>query len=143
MEKVVVAKAVLFDPQGRILLLLRGKTAPRRPLEWDLPGGIVDDSDESYQHACIREVSEETGVEVRNNQLELAYTESDIAEFGNGTSAVSWLYFEGEVEHNEVTISWEHDDFRWATLQEAQELITYNRQLKALGHIAAVRLRSN
>lgn len=138
MEKVVVAKAILFDKQGRVLLIRRSQTAPRRPLEWDFPGGFVDDDDESYQYACLREITEETGLKIRDNHLKLAYTESASGKFGDKEKDVSWLYFEGRVQTADVYLSFEHDDSTWAGLDEALRLITYDTQLRALRYVKSV-----
>ncbi|GGM42501.1 NUDIX hydrolase [Longimycelium tulufanense] len=53
--------AVVFDPAGRLLLVLRGRE-PGRGL-WSLPGGRVEPG-ESDAAAVAREVHEETGLTV-------------------------------------------------------------------------------
>ena len=45
----------------RILLLLRGPTAPAFPLHWNLPGGCLDPHDKTAKEAGIRECREEAG----------------------------------------------------------------------------------
>jgi ADP-ribose pyrophosphatase YjhB (NUDIX family) len=52
---------VVFDPQGRVLLIRRGS----EPLKgcWSIPGGILD-LGESMADGVRREVLEETGIEV-------------------------------------------------------------------------------
>lgn len=135
MQKIIVVKALLFDTQDRLLLVRRSKTAPRRPLEWDFPGGFVDDEDESFQHAALREVAEETGLKVINDQLHLAYTESEKHVLGDKASDVSWLYFKGQVENTNVTLSFEHDDATWVSLEKASELIKYDTQLRAIKYL--------
>lgn len=52
---------VVEDPRGRVLLLLRGPTAPWMPNRWNLPGGGVE-SGESPREAARREVLEEAGL---------------------------------------------------------------------------------
>jgi ADP-ribose pyrophosphatase YjhB (NUDIX family) len=54
--------AVVRDDAGRLLLIRRGHE-PSRGL-WSLPGGRVEPG-ESLQAAVVREVREETGLEVR------------------------------------------------------------------------------
>src|SRR3954466_3272986 len=54
--------AVVRDPTGRLLLIRRGHE-PSRGL-WSLPGGRVEPG-ESLAAAVVREVREETGLDVR------------------------------------------------------------------------------
>src|SRR3954454_3314354 len=53
--------AVVHDPTGRLLLVQRGHD-PHRGL-WSLPGGRIE-AGESREQAVVREVREETGLEV-------------------------------------------------------------------------------
>ncbi len=53
--------AVVFDNGGRVLLVRRANEPGRG--RWSVPGGRVE-AGESDQHAVIREVAEETGLEV-------------------------------------------------------------------------------
>jgi ADP-ribose pyrophosphatase YjhB (NUDIX family) len=52
---------VVFDPEGRVLLILRG-AEPMRGL-WSIPGGLLDVG-ETMAEGVRREVLEETGLEV-------------------------------------------------------------------------------
>ena len=139
-KQVVVAKALVSDKQGNILLVRRSKTAPRRALQWDVPGGFVDDDDESYQQACVRELREEANVEVVEGTLRLGYAESAINWVESDEAFdVTWLYFTAEAADTEVKLSYEHDRSIWVPLERALELITYDRQLRALAHIQKLR----
>lgn len=123
----VIAKALVANEEGQILTIRRSKTDPRRPLQWDLPGGFVDD-DEDLTEAVKREVQEEVGLAVTD--LTLAYAMSEpTPDHGTGT----WLFFITRVtgEPN-VTISYEHDMYKWVTLDKLMSEITYDRQLKML-----------
>lgn len=136
MERVIIAKAVLFDKEGRLLLVRRSETAPRRPLEWDLPGGFIDDADHSFQHACVREVHEETGITVSASELRLAFAASRLSDSSFSQKDVSYLYFVAVIDDTSVNLSFEHDKFTWAQLEKALDMITYEPQQKALQHIA-------
>jgi len=138
-KKLVVVKALVFNANGEVLLVQRSETAPRRPLQWDLPGGFMDDDDESYQHACLREIQEETGLSRAGAHLELAFAESKHGDFHGAVTDVSWLYFTGVASSTNVELSYEHTAFVWADLARAQQMITYDTQLRALAYVAEVR----
>ncbi|MED4016281.1 NUDIX hydrolase [Sutcliffiella cohnii] len=54
---IVTSAAVVLNDQNRILL----KQDPKRG--WELPGGQVE-QDETIKNACVREVKEETGIDI-------------------------------------------------------------------------------
>lgn len=126
----IVAKTLLRRADGRLLLLKRSETDTRRPMQWDLPGGAVDD-DEDYIAAAVRETKEEAGILITSEDLTLVYTMSAMTEKGN----VCWLIFIGQTDVEKVQLSNEHCEFYWATEQEALEMVTYDRQQIALEYI--------
>ena len=54
---------IIEDLRGRVLLLLRGPTAPWMPNRWNLPGGKIE-SGEPTVEAAMRETREETNLRV-------------------------------------------------------------------------------
>src|SRR3989344_9602689 len=64
----VSIKAVVYRADGRVLALRRTKTAPTRPLQWDLPGGILDYGEDTMA-GIIREIKEEAGIDVVSVKL--------------------------------------------------------------------------
>ena len=129
----VVAKVLLVNPAGEVLTLRRSKTAPRRPLESDIPGGWVDKG-EDFTVGAIRETEEETGIQLAMPDLQLVYTHTARLDDHN----TCWLFFVGHSREAEVALSSEHDKADWLTLDQAIEAITY-----AVQHDFLVYVRDN
>lgn len=135
-----ITKALVVNDRGEVLLLRRSKTAPRRALQWDLPGGIMDEGDASYAAACVRELAEETGIRVTLSALTLVRAESAMATDDSGM-ALTWLYFVVHMPKNtDVTLSFEHDKFQWLNLDEAIKASEYDRQARTLQYLKDNRL---
>ena len=101
-----VAKLLLRDGDGNYLLLYRSDH-PSFPGDADLPGGTLEDNEEPAR-ALIRELSEETGIALRQQTLEKLY-ESDAYD-------KDYLYYLYNVTLNnrpKVSISWEHSSYEW------------------------------
>jgi ADP-ribose pyrophosphatase YjhB (NUDIX family) len=62
MKAVLAVGAIVVHPDGRVLLVRRGR--PPSLGDWTLPGGKVE-AGESVTDAVVREVREETGLKVR------------------------------------------------------------------------------
>jgi 8-oxo-dGTP diphosphatase len=131
----VVAKVIIFDKDDNILIIRRSESDERRPLEWDVPGGMVE-PEESYIDGAVRETKEEVGFDIDTNDLPLVYTTCDMTEYGN----VVWIYYSARVNSLEPTLSHEHDKYQWVTVGEALSLITYGRQNKAIDYITSNKL---
>lgn len=142
MRKRIIAKALLFNDKDELLLLRRSATDVRRPGQWDIPGGNVDPEDESYQAACTREITEESGLGVKG-AIEIGYAESACVEHDGDYDDITWMFFVCKVKDGAVVLSHEHDDYRWMPLDEALHTITYDRQLRALSYVQDVRQRTD
>ena len=115
--------AAIFDGQGRILLTKRADNG-----QWCLPSGGMD-SGESVAEACIREVWEETGLNVRVKRLVGVYSHSDqlaVYEDGNKAHIVA-LHFEAEITGGEPGLSDETTDFGYFSLDEIEGLEMFAR----------------
>lgn len=128
---ITVSKVVLTNGSGEILLLRRSATSKRRALEWDIPGGHVDDGESSLE-AATRETREEAGIRLQPEGLALVY---GLTELGDETTSVTWLFYSARTDETEVILSHEHCESVWKPLPEAVELIDYDRQKKALNYI--------
>jgi 8-oxo-dGTP pyrophosphatase MutT (NUDIX family) len=59
------ASLVVLNHESKVLLLLRGRTAPWKPLLWDVPGGAQEDGEDMLETA-LRELREEAGQTIYN-----------------------------------------------------------------------------
>lgn len=64
----LTADCMVVNPRGEVLLIRRGNE-PYRGC-WALPGGFME-MDETLEHCAVRELQEETGLEVEERQLRL------------------------------------------------------------------------
>lgn len=94
------AQAVVIH-QGRILLLLRGQTAPWAPGRWALPGGHLKAGETPYQ-GMRRELREETGID-------LPYAAWSIPLIDRNSS----LFLVAVPTDQVALLDGEHDEFRW------------------------------
>ncbi len=136
MKTEVVQKAVLISPKGKMLLLRRSASDERRPKQWDLVGGLLEEG-ESYETGIKREILEESGLEAKSRSLVFAKTEaSEWQQDGLKKSASTIrLYYVARVAETKVTLSFEHDDFLWASIEEALNLLEYPRHKAVLQYI--------
>jgi mutator protein MutT len=129
MRLLTTCGAILFNSEGKVLVLRRSKTDERRPLQWDLPGGHAEPGEE-FEDALRREVHEETGQSIGTSDVRLIYETS-------GTFPdvrVNWLFFIAQSPSAEVTLSSEHDDFRWVPIDDAIRMVEYSPKHEALVH---------
>lgn len=113
-----IAKVLIVDSQNRGLILTLGKHLkyPEKSFLPDLPGGIVDPG-ESEQFAAIREAQEECGVVLDAKSVQLAFAETGYYEKEN--KSISKLLYIAHVDSApEITLSWEHSDYKWVPVDE-------------------------
>jgi bis(5'-nucleosidyl)-tetraphosphatase len=121
-HKLVVEKsagAVVFHRAESVEYLLIRSTY------WEFPKGMIDAS-ESETAAAIREVREETGMDVNlidsfRETIQYFYRHKQ----DGALVKKQVIYFLGEAGSRAVKISWEHQEARWVSFQEALELVKY------------------
>lgn len=112
----------VFDKGGKLLLVRRSPSEKAFPNFWEVPGGKVDDTDESILHAAARELKEEAGLQATRVLSKVAqFTFED----GRRERPVIWLklIFAMEVESTENIIldPVEHSEFLWASEEEVMK----------------------
>ncbi|MEO6761056.1 MAG: NUDIX hydrolase [Candidatus Saccharimonadales bacterium] len=117
MKSKVVAKAVIFNKDGEVLLLKRSLKDKRRPGRWDFPGGGVEVG-EDVLHGVLREIREEAGLRLIKSKVRLIYAASNFWKPTN--QGVTRLLYIGSLPEGQlVHLSFEHDEFKWADIDTA------------------------
>jgi 8-oxo-dGTP diphosphatase len=103
----LAVKAFVSDPQGRWLLVRRAADSKWYPGQWDLPGGKVDPGEE-FDAALVREIAEETGLDVELEGL------AGADEFEMPHVRVILLYMRARTAGGEVRLrAGEHEQAVW------------------------------
>lgn len=111
----IIAKTAVFNADGKILVLTRSKTDRRRPGGLDFPGGKIDPGEDILAGA-VREIQEEAGFAVDQNNLTVLFTSTSPPD--DEDKIVTRIFCMTKVENPEITLSFEHSDYRWVSLQE-------------------------
>ncbi|MBB6346103.1 ADP-ribose pyrophosphatase YjhB (NUDIX family) [Nonomuraea muscovyensis] len=99
---------MIIDDQGRALLTQRRDNG-----HWEAPGGVLE-LDEDITTGLLREVQEETGLQVEPVALTGVYK--------NMTRGIVALVFRCKVVGGHLTETDETRAFRWVSADEVQEL---------------------
>jgi ADP-ribose pyrophosphatase YjhB (NUDIX family) len=118
------AGGVVLDPDGRLLLVQRGR--PPAVGAWTVPGGRCEPG-ESTAAACVREVAEETGLAVRVTSW-LGRVERDAP--GGGTFVID--DYACEVVGGRLRAGDDATDARWVAADELAGLPLVPGLLEAL-----------
>lgn len=100
------ATVAVINSEQKLLLLQRGSTAPWMPDRYCLPGGKVEQNEELIECA-IRELGEETGIFIVDNNLLTPFT----VQYSSGYSKT---IFTITMNNPVVNLNWEHDNYVWA-----------------------------
>lgn len=107
------AKTLLINEKNEILILTRSEYEgrPDKSFTPDLPGGLVDPG-ETELVAAVREMQEEAGITLADEQFTLVYADTKYVEKKN-KSVTQFLYIVRLDTTPEVILSWEHASYEW------------------------------
>ncbi|RAJ67038.1 ADP-ribose pyrophosphatase YjhB (NUDIX family) [Streptomyces sp. Amel2xB2] len=127
---VVAASAVVTDEHGRILLQRRADSGL-----WALPGGGME-LDDSLPGAAVREVREETGLDVEVTGLVGTYTDPQhVIVYGDGEVRRQFnICFTARVVGGELTVSQESTALRFVNPEEIDVLPMHDTQRMRVRH---------
>ena len=107
--------AIIHNNESRILLMRRAETSKHFKDQWEPPGGKLAPG-EAVEHAVLREVKEETQLEVVLEKV------AGCGEFELPHLRVAVLYFHARVLGGELALSPEHSAYRWADAEALSAL---------------------
>ena len=129
----LAVRVILTDQDGKILILKRSTDSKTNPGKWELPGGKVN-QDESFDHALIREVYEETNLKIALEHV-VGASEQNL----HIIRAVH-IIMSGKIIEGELNLSSEHEGYAWITIETLSDyeladwLQDYVNQSKIIGN---------
>ena len=110
----LAVRALLTDQDGKILILKRSTDSKTNPGKWELPGGKVN-QDESFDHALIREVYEETNLKIALEHV-VGASEQNL----HIIRAVH-IIMSGKIIEGELNLSSEHEGYAWVWMETLKD----------------------
>lgn len=114
-EFAVATKAVVYDQEGKYLILKKSSIEDINPNTYDLPGGRVEFG-EKLEESVVREVKEETGFDIKPKKVFNAWTFVK-----NDMFQLTGIDFLSELVGGDLKLSDEHDSAIWMSLEEVVE----------------------
>jgi len=128
-----IAKVLVFNQNYDVLVLQIGthKLYPEKSHTLDLPGGIVESS-EPERDGLIREVIEETGLRLQTNAISLLHASTYQASQKSVTKLLYAAYLE---DSPSITLSWEHEAYRWIDIEQLLGEPTFTTYREAVMYV--------
>lgn len=117
-----------------LYLLLRAsriKNENKKPEFWDFPKGLLENNEKGID-AALREAREETGITELKIIPDFKETVKYFTKRGGRTALKFVTMFLAESLTDKVSLSWEHDKYKWLVYEEAREKITRTEMKKIL-----------
>ena len=110
----LAVRVLLTDQDEKILILKRSTDSKTNPGKWELPGGKVN-QDESFDHALIREVYEETNLKIALEHV-VGASEQNL----HIIRAVH-IIMSGKIIEGELNLSSEHEGYVWVWMETLKD----------------------
>jgi mutator protein MutT len=130
-----LARTIILDQSGQILLLRRARDDEHRPGEWDFPGGGVEEG-ETPLAAAIRETKEEANLTLQAETLQLVYTMTSLASNDPHLSVNRCIFAARFPEGQTVALSEEHDEYVWLSVKESIRALAHPIYSAALQYLS-------
>jgi 8-oxo-dGTP diphosphatase len=116
----VVVGGVIFNKEGKILILQRSKDEDVFPEIWELPSGKREFFEDS-QSSLIREIKEETGLSKIEIIMPFYVFEYKVEKQEEIRDTTQINFLVKLLEDEEVKLSKEHQDFAWISKDEVEK----------------------
>ncbi|MDD3475079.1 MAG: NUDIX domain-containing protein [Candidatus Dojkabacteria bacterium] len=115
--------SLILNPEKKFLLIQRAPKDDSLPGFWELPSGGIDEG-EDMETSVIREVKEESGIDISNENLKLVDSESYsfTKENGDIKNVTETTYLVSLDNTPEVILSDEHVNYQWVSLLELEDV---------------------
>jgi 8-oxo-dGTP diphosphatase len=107
-------RVLITDKDGKILILKRSTDSKTNPGKWELPGGKVDQG-ESFDHALIREVYEETKLKISLDHV------VGVSEQNLHVIRAVHIIMSGSITEGNLKLSHEHEGYAWVFFENLPE----------------------
>jgi len=120
------ASVRVTDTSGRVLFIRRSPSAPSRPGQFEHPAGLIEPGERPFD-AALRELREETGIDLPWHRLLLLRTE-------DGPKGRHYCFAARVLRDTPIRLSHEHDEARW--LLPLQQEVAAHQERGPSGHPA-------
>lgn len=115
--------------EGKVLLVQRANDEDFLPNYWEQAGGKVE-LEENQEEAIVREVREETGIEISPIR---AYHQFKYMH-RNGRVIHEFAYICELIGKQKINLSSEHQNFKWLVLEELKEIQPMTVSMREIVH---------
>ncbi len=117
-ERKDVGIVVCLDDEQQFLIIRRSNIDDRAG-QWTIPGGHIDDEDASIEAGAVRELDEETNLKCGVSDLRYLGEPKEKKYY---FLTNSWSGSVNISKPNPITGEIEHDDYKWATIEEIKDI---------------------